>query len=62
MARDHSNLNVRSQISVRCATGFTSEDIHHALFGSKPPAPKTLKQMKEGVAKSLRKRYALDSN
>lgn len=45
------------QIVVRRASTFTSEDIHRALF-RKPPRAKTLEEMKEGVARYLKKRHA----
>jgi hypothetical protein len=42
---------------VRRATTFTSEDIHRALF-RKPPRAKTIEEMKEGVARYMKKRHA----
>ncbi len=45
------------QIVVRRAAAFSSEDIHHALF-PKPPRAKTLEEMKEGIARHMKKRHA----
>jgi AbrB family looped-hinge helix DNA binding protein len=46
------------RIIVRRAGRFSSEDIHRALFASKEPEPKTLRQMKEGILRYARERYA----
>jgi AbrB family looped-hinge helix DNA binding protein len=46
------------RIVVRRAGRFSSEDIHRALFALKGPEPKTLKQMKEGILRYVRERYA----
>jgi AbrB family looped-hinge helix DNA binding protein len=48
------------QILVRRAGRFTSEDIHRVLFPSRPPKARTLAELKEGVRKYVRKRYARD--
>ena len=48
------------RIVVQRVGGFSSEDIHRALFRSKTPEPKSLKQLKEGIGDRLRKRYARD--
>lgn len=48
------------RIVVQRVGGFSSEDIHRALFRSKTPARKTLEQLKEGIRDRLRKRYARD--
>ena len=45
------------QIVVRRATTFSSEDVHHAIFG-KAPKTKTIEEMKEGVARYMKKRHA----
>jgi antitoxin PrlF len=46
------------RIIVRRAGRFDSEQIHHALFGAKPPRPRTLSELKEGVRRYARKRNA----
>ena len=45
-------------IIVRRARRFTSEDIHRMLFGSRTPAPSSLDDLKEGIRRYARKRYA----
>jgi len=45
------------QVVVRRAGRYTSEDIHHALFG-KPPAPRTIEDMKAGIARHIKGRHA----
>ena len=46
------------RIVVRRAGRFSSEDIHRALFGSKESEPKGLDELKEGIRRYARKRYA----
>jgi antitoxin PrlF len=46
------------RIFVRRAGRFSSEDIHNALFGAKKPKPRTLDELKEGVRRHMRARYA----
>jgi AbrB family looped-hinge helix DNA binding protein len=46
-----------SQIVVRRLGGYTSEDLHRALF-KKPPHPRTLAELKEGVRRHMRRRHA----
>lgn len=46
------------RIVVRRAGRFTSEEIHQALFGAKPPQPRSVAELKEGVRLYTRKRYA----
>jgi antitoxin PrlF len=46
------------RIVVRRAGRFSSKDIHRALFGSKEPEPKSLDELKEGIRRYARKRYA----
>ena len=46
------------RIVVRRAGSFSSEDIHRALFGVKPPPPRTLDELTEGIRRYVRKRYA----
>jgi AbrB family looped-hinge helix DNA binding protein len=44
---------------VVCRAGrFTSEDIHRALFGVRAPATRTAGEMREGIRRYARKRYA----
>ena len=43
---------------VRRAGRFTSQDIHRALFGAKPPKTRSLDELKEGISQSIRKRHA----
>lgn len=44
-------------IVVRRAGRYTSEDLHRALFPN-PPKPLTLEEMKEGIEKYVKGRYA----
>ena len=46
------------KIVVRRAGRFDSQDIHRALFGSVPPRPRSVDQLKEGIRQHVRKRYA----
>ena len=46
------------RIVVRRSARFTSEDIHRALFPGRPPEPRTLDEMKEGIRQRARERYA----
>ncbi len=41
----------------RRAGGYTSEDLHRALF-AKPPKPLKLEEMKEGIENYLKSRLA----
>jgi AbrB family looped-hinge helix DNA binding protein len=43
---------------VRRAGRFTSLDIHQALFGERKPKPRSLDELKDGIRKYARKRYA----
>ena len=45
------------QIVVRKAGRFMSVDVHHALFG-RPPKPRSLEDLKDGVRAYIRKRHA----
>jgi AbrB family looped-hinge helix DNA binding protein len=47
-----------SQIVVRRAGRFTSEDIHQALFGARAPKKGSLAELKAGIRNYARKRYA----
>jgi AbrB family looped-hinge helix DNA binding protein len=44
-------------VVVRRVGGYTSEDLHRALF-KKPPRPRTLGELKEGVRRYMRRRHA----
>ena len=44
-------------IVVRRATRYTSEDLHRALF-KKPPRPRTLAELKDGIRRYMRRRRA----
>ncbi len=46
------------QVIVRRSARFTSEDIHRALFPEHPPKLRTLRELKEGVRRRARERYA----
>lgn len=46
------------QIVVRRAGRFSSEDIHRALFGKRIPKTRSIDEMKEGVRRYARRRYA----
>ena len=45
-------------ILVRRASRYSSEEIHQALFPDEPPASRSIGEMKEGVRRHVRKRYA----
>ncbi|MFO0618495.1 MAG: AbrB/MazE/SpoVT family DNA-binding domain-containing protein [Polyangiaceae bacterium] len=45
-------------IVVRRARRFSSEDIHRALFPDGPPEPRTLAELKAGIAAHMVSRYA----
>lgn len=47
-------------IVVRLSGRISSEELHRAVFGKNPPAPKSVKEMKQGVREYMRKRYARD--
>jgi AbrB family looped-hinge helix DNA binding protein len=46
------------QIVVRRSARFSSEDIHRAVFAGKASAPRTVEDMKEGIRRRVRERYA----
>lgn len=46
------------KVVVRRAGGYTSQDVHRALF-PKPPRPRRLDQLKEGVRRYIRERRAV---
>ena len=43
---------------VRRAGRFSSEDIHQALFGVETPEARSVAELKEGIRRYVRKRYA----
>ena len=43
---------------VRRAGRFSSEDIHRALFGARTPEPRSVEELREGIRRYARKRYA----
>jgi AbrB family looped-hinge helix DNA binding protein len=45
------------QVVVRRVGQYTSEDVHRALF-PKPPKPRTLAELKEGVRRDILRRRA----
>jgi len=45
------------RVIVRRAGRYTSEDIHRAVF-ARPPRPRSSEEIKEGIAKHMRKKYA----
>ena len=46
------------KIVVRRSARFSSEDIHRAVFPEKAPKSRTLKDLKEGIRRRARERYA----
>ena len=48
------------QIVVRRRGRFSSQDIHKALFPKGPPRRRSVAEMKEGIRKRMRARYARD--
>jgi AbrB family looped-hinge helix DNA binding protein len=46
------------QIVVRRSARFSSEDIHRAVFPKRPPKKRTLEEIKEGIRRRMRDRYA----
>ncbi len=49
-----------AKVVVRRAGRFSSEEIHRALFGVQPPEPRTVKELREGIRRYARNRYARD--
>jgi len=45
-------------IVVRRSGRYNSEQISRSLFPKKPPAPKSLDELKEGIRRRARERYA----
>jgi AbrB family looped-hinge helix DNA binding protein len=46
------------KVIVRRSGRFSSEDIHRALFPRQAPKSRTLNDMKEGIRRRVRERYA----
>jgi AbrB family looped-hinge helix DNA binding protein len=46
------------KIIIRRAGRFSSADIHQALFGGRKPKTRSLDELKEGIRRYARKRYA----
>jgi AbrB family looped-hinge helix DNA binding protein len=46
------------RIVVRRAGRFSSQDIHQALFGPRQPETRSLHELKEGIRRYARRRYA----
>lgn len=46
------------RVVVRKAGQHTSEDIHRALF-AKPPARRSVREMKQGIRRHIKKRHAV---
>jgi AbrB family looped-hinge helix DNA binding protein len=42
---------------VRRRGRYTCDDIHKAVFGKRKPKPRTLEELKEGIADYVRERY-----
>ncbi len=49
-----------NQIVVRRAGRFSSAEIHQTLFGARTPERRSLDQLKDGIRRYARKRYARD--
>jgi antitoxin PrlF len=47
-----------NQIVVRRAGRFNSEDIHRMLFAAHPPKRRSPAELREGIRRYIRKRYA----
>ena len=46
------------KVLVRRAGRFSSVDIHKAIFGARAPGKRSLDELKEGIRRHIRKRYA----
>jgi AbrB family looped-hinge helix DNA binding protein len=46
------------KVFIRRAGRFTSEDIHKAIFGARVPEKRSLDELKEGIRRHVRSRYA----
>jgi AbrB family looped-hinge helix DNA binding protein len=46
------------QVVVRKAGRHSSEDIHQAVFATRPPVVRALSELKDGIRRHIRKRHA----
>lgn len=46
------------RIVIRRSTRFSSEQIHQAIFAGQKPEPRTINEMREGIKRRTRERYA----
>jgi AbrB family looped-hinge helix DNA binding protein len=44
------------EVVVRRAGRYTSDDLHRSLF-QKPPKPRTLAELKDGIAREIQRRH-----
>ena len=58
MAIAHSKVTARGQMIVRPAGRFSSNDIHEALFGARKLKAHSHSELKDGIRRYVRKRYA----
>ena len=47
-----------NNIIVSRASRFSSEDIHRAVFGTRTPVARSLKEFREGIGRYVRERHA----
>jgi AbrB family looped-hinge helix DNA binding protein len=47
-----------TNLVVRRAGRYSSQDIHDAIFGKHPPKPRTLSEIKRGLKEHFRTKYA----
>ncbi len=46
------------KVVISRASRFSSEDIHRALFGTRTPVARSVNELREGIRRYARKRYA----
>jgi antitoxin PrlF len=46
------------QVVVRKAGRYSSEDVQRALFPDKPPSARSLRELKDGIRRDIRRRHA----
>ncbi|HMD96402.1 MAG TPA: AbrB/MazE/SpoVT family DNA-binding domain-containing protein [Terriglobia bacterium] len=46
------------KIVVRRSARYSWEDVHRALFPDRPPRPRTLAELKQGIRRYVRERHA----
>ena len=49
---------VAGQVVLRRAGRYSSEDMHRALFPKGPPESRTIEELKRGIQRHLKTRYA----